>query len=295
MRNIIIGIICALGLTPINAQLTDLVRVEYTYFPQRESNNSFRRFRSFVNIPLKLNEKGAYLVPKLEYRNVDFKYNDPTPFNTDPLNSFQHFEVGLGYTFKLNTDWRFVTQVGLIAASNFETNKIIRDDLITTATTLFVKDKKGSALNKPSTLVLGLAYSTTSGRPLPLPIVSYTKKVTDKFSYTAGIPKSGLKYKINDKHILQTFVTLDGFFANVQNNKVIFKNNEEIDVDNISLTIVLAGIGYEYFFTKHLALYTFAGYTLLNDIRLRNIDKDDVLTINDLNSFYARAGIKFKI
>jgi len=107
LKNIVICLICLSGFTSLKAQITDLARAEYTYFPQRKSNNNFKRFRTFVNIPLKLNDKGAFLVPKLEYRNVDFDYNDLTPFNTDPLNNFQHFELSLGYTFKMKKDWRF--------------------------------------------------------------------------------------------------------------------------------------------------------------------------------------------
>ena len=65
--------------------------------------------------------------------------------------------------------------------------------------------------------------------------------------------------------------------------------------DNISMTVLLSGLGYEYQFTKHLVFYVYAGYTILNDIRLRDANDDDVFTINDKNSFYARSGIKFKI
>ena len=43
------------------SQLTDLARIEYTYFPQDDSENTFKRFRAFVNYPIQLSEDG-YLV-----------------------------------------------------------------------------------------------------------------------------------------------------------------------------------------------------------------------------------------
>ncbi|HSJ12579.1 MAG TPA: hypothetical protein VK916_07820, partial [Gillisia sp.] len=62
-------ILLVAGITGLaQGQSTDLARIEYTYFPQTDSDNSFRRFRSFVNFPIKLNENGAYLVPGIEYR-----------------------------------------------------------------------------------------------------------------------------------------------------------------------------------------------------------------------------------
>lgn len=278
-----------------SAQVTDLTRVEYTYFPQRGSDNSFRRFRTFVNIPLKLNDKGAFLVPKLEYRNVNFDYKDPTTFSTDRLDKFQHFEVGLGYTFKMSKDWRFAVQGGVIAASNFQNDKLIGDDLITTGSIFFIKNKKNDGLEKPWRLILGLRYSTTAGMPIPLPFVNYFKRFDPKFSYTLGVPKTNIKYYLNKKNVFQGLVTLDGFFANIQNNRVLVQNEGSVQADSISMTIVLAGLGYEHFFTKHLLMYTYAGFTVLNDIRLRDTNRDDVLTINDTNTFYIRAGLKFKI
>ncbi|GHA28361.1 hypothetical protein GCM10007103_07450 [Salinimicrobium marinum] len=88
-------------------------------------------------------------------------------------------------------------------------------------------------------------------------------------------------------------MTLDGFYANIQEDRV-FSNSNKV-AENISMTIVLGGVGYEYNFTKHLVYYLYAGYTLMNDIRLRNDDKDDVLEVNKVNTFYARSGLKFKI
>ena len=88
------------------AQLTDLVRLEYTYFPQRDSDNSFRRKRALLRAPIKMNDKGAYLVPGLEFRDVNFKYadNPNPPFDTDKLDDFQSWNLTLGYTYKMKED-----------------------------------------------------------------------------------------------------------------------------------------------------------------------------------------------
>src|SRR5690606_29405509 len=125
-----------------SAQTTDLARIEYTYFPQSDSDNSFRRFKSFINFPIKLNDNGAYLVPGIEYRNTNLKYNDPAVFDTNDLDRFQSFTGSLGYTFKMNELWRFGIIAGLKIASNFETSEIVKDDMIYDGSVYFIKIKE---------------------------------------------------------------------------------------------------------------------------------------------------------
>ena len=69
---------------------------------------------------------------------------------------------------------------------------------------------------------------------------------------------------------MQAFATLDGFYANLQEDRTITGTNDV--AENISMTIVLAGLGYEYNFTEHFVYYLYAGHTLMNDIRLRDED-----------------------
>lgn len=294
----LILVFSAIGICSVShGQTTDLARIEYTFFPQSDSDNSFRRFRSFVNFPFKLNDKGAYLIPGIEYENTNLKYQDNALFNTGELERFQSFEFTLGYTYEISGKWRFGVQAGTKVASNFEKGDILNDDVIYTGAVFFIKTTEDERYEEPVRLILGLAYSTTSGIPFPLPVINYYKKFGSNWSYTLGIPKSNLKYYINDKNSLQGFATLDGFFANIQRNFDVNPMNTSSDdiADNISMTIVLAGLGYEYNFTDHFSFYLYTGHTLLNNIRLRDDNLDKVYTINETNSFYGRGGLKFNI
>ncbi|WP_299604608.1 DUF6268 family outer membrane beta-barrel protein [uncultured Aquimarina sp.] len=279
------------------SQLSDLARIEYTYFPQRDSDNSFRRFRTFIKYPIKLNDKGSYLIPGIEYRNFNFRYRDEVNFDKTDLERFSSFEASLGYTFKLKNDWRFAAQLGGIVASNFENGEIDKDDILFTGSVFFIKDHTKKEIPKPWRLILGIRYSTTAGRPFPLPFINYYREFKPNWSFVLGVPKSNIKYRFKKKNAVQAFATLDGFFANIQNNRN-FNDSitaEEKVANNISMTIVLAGLGYERFITKNLVFYTYGGFTILNDIRLRDDDQENVLTLNDQNSFYIRGGLKLKL
>lgn len=297
MRNILVLFLviffCKVGF----AQQTDLARIEYTYFPQKNSDNSFRRARAIAAFPIRMKKEGTYLVPSLEYRNVNFKYKDPEVFDTRDLDRFQSFTATLGYTFKIGEYWRFGAETGVKIASNFSKGDIISDDLIYTGTVIFVRRKEDPVNDDATRWILGLRYSTTAGFPFPLPIVNYYKRWDEKWSFAVGTPKSNLKYYFNSRHEVQAFVTLDGFFANIQENFDATPSNTGNDniAENISMTIVLSGLGYEFSLTDHLKFYIYGGHTLRNDIRLRDSNQDDVYTINETNTFYGRSGLKFTI
>ncbi|PKD18195.1 hypothetical protein APR41_03320 [Salegentibacter salinarum] len=283
---------------PATAQSTDLARIEYTYFPQSDSDNSFRRFRTFVNLPIKLNGKGAYLIPGVEYRNVNFKYKNSEAFTTNNLDRFQSFTGKIGYTFKMNELWRFGAETGVKIASNFATSELVKDDFIYTGSVYFIKIKEDERYIEPWRLILGLSYSTTTGFPFPLPVINYYKRFDENWSYGLGIPKTNLKYYFNDKHEVQGFVTLDGFFANIQQNFNPYpQTNPGANrlAESMSMTIVLSGLGYQYNISDHIAFYAYAGYTVMNDIRLRDNERENLYTIDDKNTFYARSGLKFSI
>ena len=301
MKNLIksLWILCFLVMvTNTFGQATDLARIEYTNFPQSSSDNLFSRFHSFFKLPIKLNEEGAYLIPGLEYENVNFQYKDAAVFSTNQLEHFQSYTFTLGYTFKMTEDWRFGTEVELEATSNFETGELQAEDIEYTASIYFIKSSKNVEGDIRSwRLILGTRYSTASSLRFPLPIVNYFKRYDEKWSYTLGVPKTNLKYYLDDKNTFQVYTTVDGFYANIQNKINPMGNMPYLGPlgQNISMTTVLSGLGYEFQFSQYFSFYIYGGHSIINNIRLRDVNQDRVYTINDKNSIYGRTGLKFSI
>lgn len=289
-RNLILLIIFGLffGFLSIS-QTTDLLRLEYLNIPNSNTKNSISRYRFLFQAPLKVSE-GNYLVIGGDYRYIDLTL-DNVPFSTDDLNSVQTIEGSIGFLHQVNeSDWLYGVKVGVRLASNFDA-KLVSDDYIYLASAYAIRDrtKEGKA-EKPNRLVLGLDYTTTPGRGYPLPILNYYREFAQNWTYTLGVPKTNVRYKFDDKNHVQAFVTLDNFFANIQTNKTV---NGKL-AENISSTLVLGGLGYEHYFTKHLLYYGYVAYSISNDYRLRNNDRDDIYIIEDKNTVYFRTGIKFK-
>ncbi|WGD33917.1 DUF6268 family outer membrane beta-barrel protein [Olleya sp. YS] len=272
------------------AQLTDLARLEYSFIPKSNSEDQYTRLRLLLNYPVKTKED-CYLILGGEYNRIILNLEDNYPFNKEPLETINIIDFNIGYTFKLNQHWRTGVRLTPRIASTL-TEKLTMDDVYLNGGVFFIKDRRDATdIKRPYRIILGLTYNTTTGIPFPLPFVSYFRQVNANWSFSLGVPKSNLKYTFNDKNSMQAFIGLDGYFAHLQRPTSVLGRQ----VDNISLSIAVAGLGYEYDFTKHLVGYSYVGYTLQMNNVLRNKDREDVFTLDNVNAFYLRTGIKFKI
>ncbi len=273
-----------------HAQLTDLARLEYSFIPQSESEDRYTRLRGLINFPFKLKES-TYLVLGAEFNNILLDLEKDYPFDTNQLDEIYVVDLNIAYTFKWNKKWRAGFKFNPRIASTL-TRSIASDDVFLNGGIFAIRDKtKATDIKHPFRLILGLTFNSTTGIPFPLPFISYFRKLNDTWSYNAGVPKSNLKYTINSKNSIQSFVGLDGYLANIQ--EPINVNGQV--ADEISLSVIVGGLGYEYLFSKHLVGYLYSGYTFrLNNV-LRDRNRDEVFKLDDVNSFYLRTGIKFKI
>lgn len=272
------------------AQLTDIARLEYSFIPQSKSEDQYTRLRALLNYPIEV-KNDAYFIIGAEYNRIFLNLEENYPFDTSVLDRIHIIDLNIGYTFKWNEKWRLGVKFNPRIASTL-TKSLSADDYFLNGGVFLINDRtKDESLKRSYRLIIGLTYNATVGLPFPLPFVSYYRKINEKWSFNAGIPKSNLKYTFNKRNNLQAFVGLDGYLAHLQDAVLINGQN----IDHISLSVAIGGFGYEYCFTKHLVAYMYTGYTLrLNNV-LRNKSKDEVLKLSDLNTFYLRTGLKFKI
>tara|TARA_R110000868_G_scaffold330120_5_gene591049 strand:+ start:589 stop:1410 length:822 start_codon:yes stop_codon:yes gene_type:complete len=272
------------------AQLTDLARLEYSFIPKSNSEDQYTRLRALFNYPIEV-KNDAYFIIGAEYNRIFLNLEDDYPFDTSTLNKIHVIDLNIGYTFKWNEKWRFGMKFNPRIASTLS-KSLTSEDYFINGGMFFINDRmKEENLKRPYRLILGLTYNATTGLPFPLPFVSYYREINETWSFNAGVPKSNIKYAINDKNNIQAFVGLDGYLAHLQEPSII--NGENIE--QISLSVLVGGLGYEYLFTKHLVWYLYTGYTFrLNNV-LRNENRDEVFKLDDVNAFYLRTGLKFKI
>jgi len=274
----------------VNAQLTDLARLEYSFIPKSKSDDQYTRLRASLNYPITL-KKDSYFIIGAEYNRILLNLEDDYSFETASLDKIHIIDLNLAYTFKMNEKWRFGAKFNPRIASTL-THSLSSSDYFMNGGVYFINKKTaGENVKRDSRLILGLTYNATTGLPFPLPFVSYFRKIDEHWTYTAGVPKSNLRYYFNEKNNMQIFTGLDGYLAHLQKPLVI--NNKE--AEHISLSVAVSGLGYEYCFTKHLVAYVYAGCTLrLNNV-IRSENRDEIFKLDDINAFYLRSGLKFKI
>lgn len=268
------------------AQINDLGGVEYTSFFGSDSHPFIGILKFEMNLPLKLSKKDQYLVNGLSYENVAIHYNTQYDFETNDLDRFHILKYTLGYTFRMSDTWRFTAQVSPSLASNFVLGTSF-DDFVLNGSIILIRTIDSPKKNR---LTLGLAYNQTSGIPFPLPFITYFREISTNLNYTVGVPISKMKYYFgNKRNSVEGFVRLAGFFANMSRPVRIESQN----ANQINLSAVVVGAGYDYYIGKRLNLFVKTGYLLRNELRLQENARTEVFNFDIANTFYARGGFKF--
>ena len=270
-------------------QSTDVFRLEYLNIPENDTGIKTQRYKLLFNLPIQINAKKDYLLTGMEYNRFDVGYSQDFPFDKSDLIRFHVIDMNLGLITKWNENWNLVTILTPRMASNF-TSGSITDDFFMNATATFWKEKPDA--DKPFRIVLGLTYNSTTGLPVPLPLINYYRRFHPKWSYTLGIPRSDFKHYITKKHTLEMALFLDGYFINIQDNIVLPDNQI---ASKISLTALVATLGYQYNITKNMSLFLMAGRSLQQEGKLRNDGQGDVFLLNNESNLYIRTGFKIGI
>jgi len=281
-------ILCACFTGQVAAQSPDIFRLEYMLMPKNKTDAQLSRFKLVANAPIKIRETDNIILG-VEYNYLSQDFGDISAIERSRIKSLHVVDLNLAYVYKYNEDWRFIGVVTPRLSSTL-TNSLAQGDVSLNVTVGVFKNKQN--IDKPMRLVLGIAYNSTVALRIPLPIVYYEKRFHPSWTYVVGVPKTGLKYHLKEKHMIQTEFILDGYFANLQNNIVL--PNTGI-ASSISSSAALFTIGYQYNITKNMSFYGYAGHTLFQEAVLRDKDRNDIFTLNDAPSFYFRTGFRIGI
>ena len=270
------------------AQSTDLARIEFTSLPQGPSEIDSERYRALINVPIKVGQED-YLILGGDYSYIHFTSENTLPFESSELRNLHVVDFNLGYVGRWNENWRYIWFFTPRVASNLVDGLKLSDILINATISLW---KERQDLEKPFRLVVGLSYNSTTGIPVPLPLVSYQKRFHPDWTFTLGIPKSQLRYNINENHLLDMALFLDGYFVNIQ-NEITVPSGERAEA--ISLSAVVGTLGYQWKWNDYLSFYAQLGHTIRQKGILRDGNRNDVFLINSEESLYFRTGLKVSI
>jgi hypothetical protein len=275
-----------------NGQLSDLAKIDYTRLPKGSSDVGYDRLRGLFNYPIKVKE-GSFFMVGLDYSKIELSFDSGIDaFDIDAIEDFQLLDLNIGYTFKMNENWRFGARFTPGFSSNL-VKELSFEDVVFSGDIVFIKDKRhNEKVEKPYQLILGVSYSGNRGIPFPLPFISYYRKFHPNWSYKLGVPKSNLQYHLSEKSRFKLVAELDGFTSNIQGGLLV--NGDEI-ADKVNMSIIIGGLRYEYKFTNHLELYFNVSNILSSSATLKDRKNNSIISLNKNNTYYFRTGIRFKI
>lgn len=276
-----------------HAQFSDLAKIDYTNISGSNSDTKYNRTRVLLNYPIKLKKESTYLFLGLDYSNINLEIEENLSFDSNELNDFRILDLNIGYTTPLKNDWRLGVRLTPGFSSNLSSKELGIQDIVFSSDVVFVKDKtKDKSVNKPWRLILGGSYSGNRGFPFPLPFINFYKKFHHNWSYTLGVPRANLEYHRFKKHRIKLYTELDGFTVNLQRGVLI--DNTTV-AESINMSIIVSGLQYEFYITKHIRFYAKSGYNINNSVNLRDSDRDNILELDNTTKLYLRTGLRFKI
>lgn len=256
--------------------------------PENDSEVQLSRIKLVANVPIKVKDSNNIIIGG-EYNRIAYDLRRDVEFNNAGLSLFHVLDINFAYVYKYNEDWRFIGVLTPRLASTF-TKPLENGDFGINITVGAFRDRQ--KIEKPTRLVIGIAYNSSVVYRIPLPFIYFEKRFHPNWTYVLGAPKTGLKFHPNGKHTIQSEFILDGYFVNLQNNVLVSDTGL---ASSISSSAALITFGYQYNITKVMAVYAYAGHTLFNSGVLRDNDRNDIFTLNDQSSFYFRTGFRIGI
>ncbi|HZJ19615.1 MAG TPA: DUF6268 family outer membrane beta-barrel protein [Pricia sp.] len=268
------------------AQTPDIFRAEYMMMPRNDQDAKLSRIKLVANLPITLKDSSNIIIGG-EYNRLSYGLKrDGIPEEVEGLKHLHVADFNLAYVYRYNEFWRIIGVVTPRLSSTLG-QPIEKGDISFNVTGGVLREKKH--VDKPSILVLGIAYNSTVALRVPLPIIYYERRFHEHWTYVIGAPKTAIKYHFNEKHQLQSEFILDGYYVNLQNSILLPGGGA---ATSISSSAALGTFGYQYAIKKSAFLYIYGGHTLFQKSVLRNSDRDDIFTLNDGPSFYMRAGFR---
>ncbi|MDP3359032.1 MAG: DUF6268 family outer membrane beta-barrel protein [Lutibacter sp.] len=265
-----------------NAQNFEIFSADLNSTLNNSNSVGLRNATININLPLKL--KSGMLTNSMSFSKYYLDYNTDETMNTATIESFKTLKYTLGYFTKINDTWGFKTNISPTISSNFESG-ITMDDVFLNGSLAFIRSSKKGSLH------LGLVYNTGFGTDKPMPIISYSKKVNNVFSYMLGMPITKIEFVINPTNSANFYLKPKGFYSNISNNLIV---NTTDKAEMVKYKSIQTGINYSHTIDEFWKLSLDAGYQFSTKYELLN-NKESVYEFNTKNSFYAGLNLKFDL
>ncbi|MEN1785187.1 MAG: DUF6268 family outer membrane beta-barrel protein [Bacteroidota bacterium] len=233
--------------------------------------------------------KKSMMAFSLGYQNFDFTFEETT--NVIDLSAFENMQVfrgGISYIKPLSNNWRLMLSGGAAIMSNLE-GDLNSEDFVFNA--IVGALKKWGNEERNTTLLIGAFYGTQFGEPTLLPAFSLRQKLNDHWSYSIGLPITGLNYRINDRHRFALQLTPQGIFGNNSQEERV-TGNRTLSNTKLQFNGITTRLSYQYRFTKYIALFTEGGFIPQATLKILDSDNEEILDLDPGNGVFFNVGLR---
>ena len=289
---ILFGCQCVLAQIPIaqgNAQEVEPIRINYGVIPDL-GTTEVTYYGLNISFPKRIGKSA--LIFGVGYQYYDFTFNEST--NVVDLSSYANMHMvrsNISYVRPLKNSWGIMISVGTSLMSNFG-DGISAEDFVFNA--ILGVTKKWGDNTRNSNLLVGAFYGTQFGEPTVFPALSFNQKLNEHWSYSLGIPVTGLTYNINTKHRLAVLASPQGIFGN-NSNTVAVDGNRTLANTKLQFNGINTRLTYRYLFTKNLAFVAEAGFVPNPTLKILDDENEEIFDFNPESGAYANIGLRFVI
>ncbi|NAS11944.1 DUF6268 family outer membrane beta-barrel protein [Poritiphilus flavus] len=236
--------------------------------------------------------KNTFVGLGLNYSKYDISF-----FNTPLSSDFSSYEQTHNLNFNisvrkvLKNSWALNLIASPTLSSNFAEG-IGSEDFLFNSFLLASKSwkpKKGT-----TTFSFGLAYWTFLGEPALIPALSFTRKFNSSWSFSLGIPRTGLDYQLNERHGLSARASFRGFYAN-NSDSVSFEGLGFLENTKLRYNTLDLGLEHRYKIQPNFTTITRIGYLPNNRLEIMDDDHNLIYDFEAGSALYFTMGLTFNL
>ncbi|MEM6893894.1 MAG: DUF6268 family outer membrane beta-barrel protein [Bacteroidota bacterium] len=224
------------------------------------------------------------------YQYLDFTFDETT--NLLDVSSYAQMHIigtNVSYVRPLKNNWGLIVMGGASIMSNLD-DGITGEDFV--FNTLIGANKRWGDHSKGSSLLFGLLYGTQFGEPTILPAVSFRQQLNERWSYSLGLPITGINFQFHPKHRLSALASPQGIFGN-NSSEVAVDGNRILKDTKLQFNGINARLAYRYHFAKHIAFLTEVGFVPGATLKILDSDNEEVYDFEPGSGAYFNLGLRF--
>nr|WP_246615739.1 DUF6268 family outer membrane beta-barrel protein [Aquimarina litoralis] len=227
------------------------------------------------------------------YTLYDFLFKKDSFIDLDltDYEKIQDIQLRLFYRYKINDSWSGNIIFSPSLSSNFKGNISGNDLLINSIVSI---SKRWGNYKKQAILRFGLSFGTGLGRPQLLPAISFRKTINQNWSYSIGIPETGIDYNFRERNTISIKATFDSLYGNASSS-VTFPDSGSLTNTKLLYTSLNTGFQYNYRIQPNWTATINLGYTPWNQLRILDGDNNELYDIGSESSGYISMGLKFNL